>query len=127
MPAASHVSLGVYEPVAEAFRLAAARTAGVVSARAMAVASLLLHAVAVALVSSLARLLLSALAVHRGAHTPRSAQHALCASAAASFFGAHPMRVEAVCWISCQPYLLSCCFCLLCMHCRLLAGSRTAR
>lgn len=35
------------------------------------------------------------------------------AAAAALLFGVHPLRAEAVCWVSCQPYLPAVAFCLL--------------
>lgn len=42
-----------------------------------------------------------------------------CAGFAALYFGTHPMRVEVVCWFSCQSYALSSFFCLLAIWLRI--------
>lgn len=112
-PAPPELGLGVYEPVALAARAAAlAARGGWAPSRAVAALSLALHGLNAALSLRLA------LAVCAS----RGGGGALGALASAAFFGAHPMRAEAVCWASGQSYVLAGTWCLACLLRRLRGG-----
>jgi hypothetical protein len=101
-------NLGAYQPVAW-MALSGEWCAWGVDPRGYHAASLLLHAAtAVALYAlTLDLLRIAGPSTHRGAFTD------VCAALAVAWYAVHPLRVEAVAWASCQPYLLCALFLVL--------------
>lgn len=82
--------------------------------------SVAMHALCAVALFVMTKSILDAVREHApaGAHTfpeshrsPRA--HLVAAAIAATLFATHPLRVEAVAWISCQPYLPAAFFCML--------------
>ena len=99
--------LGVYQPLAW-LALELQFVVGGLSPTVYHLGSWLLHALNAALVYRLIAAL-----VARGSEAPDEQRTAWVAGAAALLWGLHPLRVEAVAWASCQPYLLATTFALL--------------
>jgi hypothetical protein len=99
--------LGVYQPLAW-LALELQFVVGGASPFVYHLTSWLLHALNAALVYRLCAAL-----VARGSDAPEPRRTSRAAAAAALLWALHPLRVEAVAWASCQPYLLATSFALL--------------
>jgi hypothetical protein len=101
------IVIGVWEPVSLVAKQAIFSLTSV-SAPSIAIANIALHSLNLIGVAILTKELLvgSSLAV--------TSETAVISSLVV---GLHPLRVEAVAWLSCLPYLLSCTFCILTIFC----------
>lgn len=104
--------LGVWQPVAWIL-LGAQAPGGTLDSRVFHGVSLALHAINCVL---LYLLMIRILEVRAAGGRANPASHRIGAAATALLFAAHPLRVEAVTWISCQPYLPAAMFYLLAIH-----------
>ncbi|MFH1419638.1 MAG: tetratricopeptide repeat protein [Planctomycetota bacterium] len=102
--------LGVWQPVGWLL-LGLQYRIGAMAPATYHTASLIIHAANAALLYFLAASLLAA--AMPAACNARPIGTRVCAAAAAMLFAAHPLRVEAIAWVSCQPYLPAAFFCLL--------------
>jgi tetratricopeptide (TPR) repeat protein len=121
-------TMSVYEPIASLVKMFISVNVGF-TPKIFTIASILLHtantigAYFLSLqVYSIVMLLLS----KKGSHDPDNTT-LWCFGASALFFGAHPLRVEAVCWLSCQPYLVAGLFSLACLHTHLMHCNKVFR
>jgi tetratricopeptide (TPR) repeat protein len=94
--------VGVYQPVSWLL-FEAQHVVWGLDPRGYHLTSLLLHAVNTVLVYALTSALLARCRPHPSLESPWA--RALGAGLATAFFAVHPLRVEAVAWVSCQPYL----------------------
>ncbi len=102
--------LGVWQPVSWIL-LGVQHQFGGMATRTYHATSLAMHAANSVLLYLLAVSLLSAAMPEVSRNRPIAMR--VCAAAATILFAVHPLRVEVVAWLSCQPYLPAAFFCLL--------------
>jgi tetratricopeptide (TPR) repeat protein len=101
--------LGVYQPLAWLLFFAQAAVCGP-EAWGFHLVSLLWHGL-----NSILLFLLTCVLLDRARSDLAVADRTWGAAIAAALFAVHPLRVEVVAWVSCQPYLPCVFFCLLCL------------
>jgi tetratricopeptide (TPR) repeat protein len=115
-------TMSVYEPIASLVKMLISVNVGH-TAKTFAVSSILLHTANTVGAYSLSLQVYSivtSLLSKKGASREPDNTTMWCFGASALFFGVHPLRVEAVCWLSCQPYLVAGLFSLACLHAHLM-------
>ena len=117
--------LGVYEPVANMFKLAIVRISagygGKLRVEPFLVASVTLHIANTLLAASLAAKITALTLLKEGKQSSvfssRNAAAVISSTVAVLLVGVHPLHTEVVAWASCFPYALATCFALCAAHC----------